>query len=294
MSAPTTHPGALDSCTRCRGRGYSIGKKGASAVALRCECVGPCPLCGDSGMVRVGTDRRSPLRRCACRHAVGRMAMFDAVGIPARHHDSSRESFRATSSVQTAALVQVSRWVQGLVPGEETRGLVLYGEVGRGKTHLMVALLRELVLDRGVSARFVEFSHLLADIKQGFDLGQGSAALLGPLAEVDVLAIDELGKGRNTEFEGTVLDELVSRRYNAGLPILATTNFAPGVATGQARGNAADVDARGRVRSAPTLADRVGDRVYSRLREMCDFVPLRGDDWRERRHRERRARRPSR
>jgi DNA replication protein DnaC len=171
---------------------------------------------------------------------------------------------------------------------------VLYGEVGRGKTHLMVALLRELVLDRGISAKFVEFSHLLADIKQGFDVGQGTGVLLGPLASVGVLAIDELGKGRNTEFEGTVLDELVSRRYNAGLPILATTNFAPGSPTGAARGNAADLDARGRVRNVPTLADRVGDRVYSRLREMCDFVPLLGEDWRERRHVERRSRRSGR
>ena len=74
------------------------------------------------------------------------------------------------------------------------------------------------------------FSHLLADLKSGFDRGVGASSLLDPLVQVDVLAIDELGKGRNTEFEGTVLDELVSRRYNAAAPIIGTTNLsgAPG------------------------------------------------------------------
>ena len=71
------------------------------------------------------------------------------------------------------------------------------------------------------------------------------------------------------------------RRYNAMRPIIATTNFAPGAATGGAVANAAE-RALGSA-AAPTLRDRVGDRVYSRLRETCDFVPVLGDDYRERR-----------
>ncbi|MFT4625142.1 MAG: DNA replication protein DnaC [Myxococcota bacterium] len=292
MRSSWTHPSTATDCPQCHGAGYAVVRTGAFARAEACGCVGPCIRCDGSGMVRTGTDRTAPLRRCACRRFEARLALFDGVGIPARHHDSTRGSFRATSSVQSAALVQVSRWVQDYTRGAESRGLVLYGDVGRGKTHLMAALLREVVLDKGASARFVEFSHLLADLKQGFDVGQGTSALLGPLSKVDVLGIDELGKGRNTEFEGTVLDELVSRRYNAGLPILATTNFAPGAPTGQSRGNLAAIGPSGRSVAPPVLADRVGDRVYSRLREMCDFVPLRGDDWRERRHAARRSRRP--
>ena len=128
----------------------------------------------------------------------------------------------------------------------------------------------------GVTVRFVEFSHLVGDIKAGFDAGRGSHTSLDPLVRVDVLVIDELGKGRNTEFEGTVVDELVSRRYNAAGTILATTNYAPGAATGKAAPNFASARP-----AAPSLADRVGDRVYSRLREMSDFVPCDGPDWRE-------------
>ena len=76
--------------------------------------------------------------------------------------------------------------------------------------------------------------------------------------------------------EGTIVDELVSRRYNAAATILATTNYEPRPATGRAANNFAQASD-----SAPSLVDRIGDRVYSRLRETCDFVPCVGPDYRE-------------
>ena len=214
---------------------------------------------------------------------MGRFRAFDAVGIPARHAASTRASFEASNKQQTVVLGEVSKFLAAFDPAGDNRGLVLYGDVGRGKTHLLVALLREIVLLKGLRARFVEFSHLLADLKTGFDQGRGTAALIDPLVEVDVLGIDELGKGRATDFEATVIDEIVSRRYNAMRPIVATTNYAPGAATGKAVVNAAEA-ALG-VAPPPTLRDRVGDRVYSRLRETCDFIPVLGDDYREGRRR---------
>jgi len=216
---------------------------------------------------------------------MARIHAFNESGIPARHADSTLLTFRdTTSSSLTMVKAKVSRYLADYEPGGgDNRGLILYGQVGTGKTHLLAAMVRSLILRRGTRSRFVEFSHLLADLKTGFDHGRGAAALLDPLVHVPVLAIDELGKGRNTEFEAMVVDELVSRRYNAALPILASTNFSPGPATGSMTGNQASADSR------PALADRLGDRVYSRLREMCDFVPVKGQDYRETKRRLRRA-----
>ena len=203
------------------------------------------------------------------------MRMFDEVGIPGRYHAATLLNFRADKD-RGATFQAVNAYIQGYQPGEENRGLILFGKVGRGKTHLMVGMLRELVLRYGVSARFIEFTHLLADLKVSFDRRYGAADLLEPLSRVQVLAIDELGKGRNTAFEGTVLDELVSRRYNAASTILATTNYEPGRPTGKHAANLAKPSD-----DQPRLVDRVGERVYSRLREVCAFLPLMGDDYRE-------------
>ena len=94
---------------------------------------------------------------------------------------------------------------------------------------------------------------------------------------MDLLAIDELGRGRCTEWELGVLDTLISKRYNGMKQVLGTTNYGTGKATGQSAPNLSQPT------NQPTLADRVGSRVYSRLREVCRFVPVAGADYRERR-----------
>lgn len=272
-----THPGVARNCPTCHGLSYVVEREDQHAVASMCECVSECPRCRDTGFVARGQGFRAPKVRCSCRSVQERIRNFNAAGVPARHAHCTLVSFEPNRKVMPQ-FMKVQRYIKDYRPGEENRGLVLHGEVGRGKTHLMVATLRELVFRYGVTARFVEFSHLLADLKSTFDRGGGSQALLDPLTRVDVLAIDELGKGRNTEWEGTVLDELISRRYNAAATMLGTSNYAPGPATGVEVPNLAD---SGRKKeSQPRLADRVGERVYSRLEEMCDFLPLKGGDYR--------------
>jgi len=236
-----------------------------------------CKACKGTGFVPVSDSFRAPMRRCECQQLVRSVNMFNEACVPARHAQSTRLTFERTTKDLMKAFTVVSRFISNYRVGEENRGLILCGAVGRGKTHLMTAMVRELIFQHRVTAKFVEFSHLLADLKSGFDRGVGASNLLDPLVRVDILAIDELGKGRNTEFEGTVLDELVSRRYNAAAPIIGTTNFLPGAPTGRAQPNLASA---GDGRSVPTLSDRVGPRVYSRLSEMCDFVELKGDDYR--------------
>lgn len=269
------HPATDPRCPLCRGDGYLVGRDGEGARARPCTCIGPCPHCRDTGWVAVGDGRRAPRTRCECQRLTARIKAYNEARLPARHADSTRARFEPVGPAMQG-FVAVNRYLEAYRPGQENRGLVLFGDVGRGKTHLLAALVRDLVFRHGITARFIEFSHLVGDLKAGFDQGRGTHELLDPLVRVDVLAIDELGKGRNTDFEGMVVDELVSRRYNAAATVLATTNFAPGASTGFAVGNAADP-----VRTAPSLSDRLGDRVYSRLRETCDFVECRGDDWRE-------------
>jgi DNA replication protein DnaC len=203
---------------------------------------------------------------------------FNHAAIPARHADSTLVSFDKDLEGVTESFIRAFSWTESFDPGRENRGLVLHGQVGRGKTHLMVAMIRELTLRKGTAVRFIEVTELLSQLREAFSERRSTSSLLHSVSNVPVLAIDELGKGGRTDWQMSVIDEVISRRYNTMGTILATTNYPPGPPTGAGSVNLADEASLQR----QTLGDRIGARAYSRLREVCDFVEIRGADYRER------------
>ncbi len=270
MSVPNPY------CPDCSGRGYLIGVRGELAEASVCRCVPPCPRCRDTGRVLVTIEGVPRMARCRCQMLPDRIALYNAARIPGRHHSSTFATYRTDLPGVKPGYDFARSWCKSYQRGQDNRGLVLFGQVGRGKTHLLAAMLRYLVFEKGVQVRFIEFSHLLSELKVGFERGRGTGQTMNALASVEVLAIDELGKGRGTEFEHSVVDELISRRYNGVRTTLATTNYAPGRGRGVASANLSQPQHQ------PGLIDRVGERVYSRLTEMVDFRPVLGEDYRGR------------
>ena len=272
------------SCALCRGSGIRARPDQERAVADACGCIPDCHRCGGSGRVTVRVDAGVQVGRCQCRRVPDRLSLFNHAAIPGRyaHADlvgSSSGFLQAEPNPgdagKSAAFTSVMSWIKDFHPGRENRGFVLHGPVGTGKTHLLIAVLRDLALSRGVRVRFIEFSRLLSTLREGFESGRSGAGVMAQLVEVPVLGIDEIGKGRMTDWELSVIDELVSRRYNAMACTLGTSNFKPGAYTAaQAPVGAGSI-------TPQTLGDRVGDRVYSRLKEMCDFVEVGGADFRK-------------
>lgn len=266
-------------CPTCGGEAIEFFTRGEAAAARRCHCIPFCERCLDSGTVTALVDGHARTGRCRCQRPADRARLFSAAQIPGRYTDATLESYtrgilrHAPDSI--GVLQEVSHWMANWKGERENRGLILHGPVGRGKTHLLVAVVRDLILRHGIPVRFVEFTRLLAQLKAGYSEGKSGSEIIDPLVSIPVLAIDELGKGRLTDWELTIIDEIICRRYNAMACTLATTNFRPALATGAAPANAALVDV-----NPQTLGDRVGDRVLSRLEEMCDFVELSGVDFR--------------
>lgn len=277
-------------CPQCDRNRYRIDDAGDFARATTCEeCFQVCPGCDGQEYTYVRDDRGYELaRHCpVCGALKKRLQAFNDASIPRRHAEATFDNFETSSTDDNdtkgepignlnGVRFRLYNWVKGFAPGE--RGFLLHGAVGTGKTHLLAATIRHLTLEKGISARFVEFTHLLSEIRQQFDQGRGEASILAPLIKLPVLAIDELGKGRNTDWQLSIIDEIISKRYNRSLTTLFTTNF-PLDVNDAPSGDSTDGEFH-RAAAAATLQQRVGTRVYSRLFDMADFIAIDAPDYR--------------
>ena len=165
--------------------------------------------------------------------------------------------------------------------GQYSQGLIFMGEPGLGKTHLAVSIIRELILKYGVECKFVDFFELLRDIRHGYGEDISEGKFINPYVGVKVLVVDELAKGRNTDWELTILDHFISTRYNDDDKVtLVTTNFKDKLDNGIDQ----EDNKRAGTFSASTrysLEDKIGPRIFSRLMEMCKKVYLQGKDFRQ-------------
>ncbi len=248
-----------------------VGDYAAARLTQKLE---DCPDCGGTGLVRSVTQQNGReyevVAPCAWRRQTQRVEMFNRAHLPAVQANATLDTYKPSNGEQHRAL-QVTKDFCFRWPAQ--RGFVLSGPVGTGKTHLLSAALKHLTIEQGVKTAYVEISLLYSQIRRGFQDGKSGGEIIGPLSQVDVLAIDELGKGRGSQFELETLDELIARRYNGGKVTLFATNYSlkPPEERSQ-RGYFSTDSVLEAAKDSKLLCDRVGDRIYSRLCEMCEFV----------------------
>lgn len=154
----------------------------------------------------------------------------------------------------------IHAWVSTFVADPHVcPSLLIDGPTGTGKTHAAFAALRLV----GQSGRYAPWhatttTELFASLRPR--PGGDSAGTFETLARCPLLFLDDLGTAKGSEWTEETLFRLVDRRYAECLPSIFTTNV-------------------------PTreLAERLGERIASRLAETTRRVTLTGTDWRRRR-----------
>jgi len=250
------------------------------------ETTTPCPLCLGMGWRVILREGRELAVRCGCRAERKLQWEVQACRVPARYGHCTVEGFELWNP-RDPTLRQARTRTQEFIDHFPTvdRGLMYMGKVGTGKTHLAVAALREIVTDKGVSGLYVNFLELVQQLQMTFERNGGSREeILGPVTEADILVLDELGAGKMTEWVRDLLYFVINSRYMTQKVTIFTTNYLdfPQPGKGGGRGGEAPTGPEPGERWQETLADRITDRLRSRLHEMCSVIELRGEDFRAR------------
>ncbi len=232
----------------------------------------PCPHCDDTGWKPADDDKGvRRVVRCECwRDRLGQARLADA-NIPKRYQHCTLANFAAYNESLQRALEAArhlpARFVESRTREMVGRGLFLDGLPGVGKTHLAVAVLRQIIQASAARGLFYDTRDLLRVIRSTYDPSIRTTELevLRPVMTADLLVLDDIGAEKTSEWVEETMNLIVNTRYNERRMTIFTSNYLD---------IPDDTDPN-------ALLCRIGHRMRSRLHEMCDFIEMDGADYRE-------------
>ena len=224
-----------------------------------------CALCDDTGWKTIDVDGVARVARCDCRRDALVEQRFRDARIPPRYQRCDLDNFVVYENEQLVRALEVARRFSRAFPAV-TKGLMLIGPPGIGKTHIAVSVLRHVIKSTGARGLYYDTRALLRDIRSTYNpvLNAAEMDVLRPVMEAELLVLDDLGAERLTDWVEETMSLIVNTRYNERRPTIFTSNYE-------------DIPEEGDMNS---LLVRVGFRLHSRLSEMCEFLEYDGPDYR--------------
>jgi len=175
-------------------------------------------------------------------------------GIPHRFEAKSFDSFVADTDAKERALSVSMEFASNFKQHHKVGSTMVFsGKPGTGKSHLAIAILREVMKSgSGLYTSAIDAVRMVRDTWRK-NSEKSETEVLRVLASVDLLVLDEVGVQYGTEAEQVTLFDIIDKRYRDMMPMILLTNM-----------------------GTKGMREFLGDRSYDRLREAGLWVPF---DW---------------
>ena len=252
--------------------------------------VAVCPLCEGTGWKTLPASPSPPrdrrVTRCDCQLRARNQTLLAAARIPRHYEHCELGTFEVEGLDRSLAAARMSagKFVEKY-PIEQA-GLLLIGRIGVGKTHLAVGIIKELIRSKGINCLFYDYGELLKQIQNSYNDSVRTTEMdvLRPVFESEVLVLDGLGAVKTSEWVWDTVSLILNTRYNDNRTTIITTNYPNLAERERLSGNvrSGSPEAAKYAAEKETLGDRIGERMRSRLHEMCHIVKMEGADFRQR------------
>jgi DNA replication protein DnaC len=176
------------------------------SVFCEAEIWNGCPLCAEEKAVEIQTAEAERVIQFEAR-------FFDF--IPSRYRLESFETYECKTDKQRRA-VKFLREYRG------DKNIIIHGNPGTGKTHLMWSLVKA-----NPDARYWKLSDIIRRVKCSFapTAKESEEDILNELAGVKILIIDEIGRQAGSNFETNLIFDLIDMRYGNYQPTVLCSNL---------------------------------------------------------------------
>lgn len=192
-------------------------------------------------------DRENIDQQKLVRKALELADRLRACRIPNRFSEKTFDNYSEDTSSQKTNLEKCKEYASSFYDHYEAgRCLILSGTVGTGKTHLAIAVLRDVIERTCLSGKYWTVGGLLQIIRSSFDKDSPFTEfeVVESVINTDLLVLDEVGATKQSDFELATLFNIINSRYERAVPTIVISNLGP-----------------------KQIGEAIGERCFDRLRE---------------------------
>lgn len=129
---------------------------------------------------------------------------------------------RFENSEETETLKMAKNYVRHFAGfRSQGKGLLLYGTVGTGKSHMAACIANDLI-DEGYKVLMTNFATMVNILQSSFE---GRQEYINSLNRYALLIIDDLGAERKSDYMQEQVFNIIDARCRSGLPMIITSNL---------------------------------------------------------------------